>query len=735
MPNASGCGDGGAYGYESSPFQVGLIENYDHNGDKAGYEETLDFWEEYVKGGVSRSDIRYFFDNATLDSVIDARPYRFLNFLKDHNDQNALTYIKYCLELNEHVNRYMGDLWSYEIPDTSEIEEFIKRISKASTSKEFKPRYEFLKIRSYGAIKDNAGVMKVWDKNKKMLPSPLRDRMEGYVGGVLYREGKYPEALDYFSKTGDRNSIEWCVEKLAGTDNLTKLYNHNPNSGAIPFILQDFMNYIIGSTNAGRLLNAGSGAKFYNNNYEEVTASDLRTQINDMKNLCDIVLSEGKSDNLKMWATALGVLQAIEGNPEKAIQTLHNAENLSGDALSDKNFENFKLWVLLLNSGKGNYKADEEFASALETKYNQVRNLQARKSKDYSKEAMKRRKNWETKNDTDYEFLTQFMREEVPAHFILNHQPEKAMAYLAMMEDMPVDYNSSSFYYSLQSGLNEELTLDQAKSFREYVVSDKDNNNPIDRVMKKYADKYENLANDVVGTRLMREGKFKEALPYLAEVDKKWIGTQPIASYLRSYLPSADYYNFQRNYTQPSPAGITNNYNYKANFCAEMIEAMEDFDNLSGDKKAHKALDLAALCHYASPLGDGWALSDYAWSSTEPTNEFTEMMKTWINKSLSNAQSDKTKNLAYFALLSIPDTKQKSTYGDFYYYEFPYGYTTRNNNKVDRYYLVSPSAAQKTGLTFIKSHWNQNDMPYQMSHCDVLKSYVAGNFISKPSYY
>lgn len=736
LPPAFGCGVEREGGYMTSPFKVGLMEKFDYDGDKAGYDETLDFWEGYVNGNISRKDIRHFFDNASLKSLKSGESYKFYDYLTSTNDKNAINYINYCLELNQLIDVYMGYLWDYETPDTEDIKEFIQKINKVSTSKEFKPRYEFLKIRAYGAIKDNDGVMKIWEKNKKMEPSPLRDRLEGYVGGVLYREGKYPEALEYFSKAGDRNSIEWCVEKLAGSDNLAKLYNYNPNSAAIPFILQDYMNYIIGTTNAGRLLSLPNVNKFYDINYDEVSVEDIKSQIKEMKNLCQKALAEEKSNNLKMWATALGVLQGIDGDTPEALATLQIAKNLPGDELSDNNLDNFTLWALMLNSGKGNDRIDAEFANNLEKKYNEIWKLIKINSRDYSKEGISKRnsENFD-KSKSDAVFITEFMKEETPAHFISLNQPQRAMAFLTIIEELPSDDYSYSYYYDLQNSLDKLISLDQAKEFLKFIENGSPSN-PIDKVMKKYADQYENLANDVIGTRLMREGKFKEALPYLSKVDRKWIGTQPVAAYLRGYTPTnADYYKFQRQNTHPAQAGRTNNYNYKANYCADVIAKIEAFENSSGDEKARNAVDLAALTHFASPLGDGWALSEYNWSSTEPVNEFTEMMRNWIREALKYSKSDKTKSLAYFALLSIPDTKKESDYTDSYYYLFPYDHTVKENNKVDRYYLDSPSNEQMTGLNWFKSYWDNSEDLYYVSSCDILKSYVAGRFINKPSYY
>ena len=308
-----------------------------------------------------------------------------------------------------------------------------------------------------------------------------------------------------------------------------------------------------------------------------------------------------------------------------------------------------------------------------------------------------------------------------------------------MIDALPAVESSAPYYYQLISNLNNNLSLEEVKRFRDYILSD-NVTNPIDRVMKKNNIDNENFVNDVIGTRLIREGNFREALPYLADIDLKWIGKQPVSPYFRHHPTNAEYYKFRRSDTSATSSNINYNYNYKANFCAEILNLIDDYSNSSGDEKAKNALDIAAMCHFASVVGDGWALTDYSWSGAGPESDaLTDMMKVWANRAREAAVSDNLKSMAYYALLSVSDSKQKSDYGDYYYYNYPFGFTSKGytpngNPIVDRYYLNSPSTIQKQGLQFIASHWNDNNLPYYIKSCDVLKSYVAGNFISKPIY-
>ena len=712
-------------GYFSSPFSLSGTPASTEDEITPGYNETLDFWTGYTGGNVDREDIRKFFDEANSDSLQYGRPYRFYTYLERQGDNQAMSYIRDCMELNELVEEYNNMLWDYDTVSPTDIRQLISRIDKVSTSTPFKPRYEFLKIRAYGAIKDNDGVMKVWKKNEKSkdLSPALRNRMAGYVGGVLYRQEKYPEALDYFIQSGDDNSIRWCVEKLAGADNLAKLYNHDPNSAAISYVLEDFINYLIAESHAEEYENYFT---VYDPEIRETLGLkdyDVEAQTGEMMALCRRVLEEGKSNNPMMWATTLGTLQTLEGNIEEGLNTLKDAKNLNGTGSMRDNLDNFTLWALMLDSGKGNNESDREFANAFDAYYKKVEKESLAASRDFSKKTRDARSTYDFPAYPSYNFLTNFMKEEAVKHYNKVGQPQRAMAYLAMIDNLPA-VNGTEYYGEIRDMINETGPVADGIAFIKYAESPTPADD-IDRLMQPYAKKYLNLANDAVGTRLMREGKFKEALPYLSKVDPKWARTQPIAPYLDDCIIFPEYYDFAKtsHHTNWDPYHST--INYKATFCAEMIDAMEEYDKLSGDDKALKALEIAGMCHFASPQGKGWGISDYAWSTTKPENEFTDMMRKWIDRAVSHATAVNTKMLAYYGLLSLSSGKGE--------YDYLYPITTKYDYNTGKTYycLDSPTPAQLKALDYIASHWYMDNLPSHISHCDVLSAYVGGKFMSK----
>lgn len=713
------------YGYASSPFRI--INGLGNEGLKPvpAFDETIDFWASYTKGKVKRDDISKFFNNATLDSL-SARRYAFTDYLKRNRDEKALQYIARCLEFSDALEDYQGHLWDYNKPSTDGFKTILAKVNAAPAAAPFADRYNFLRIRLYGAMKDNDALIALWNSHGKNMPkSVLRDRMEGYVGGALYRQGNYVEALDYFSRLGDETSIGWCIDKLVGAESLENLYRHSPNSLAISYILEDYINYLIASTNAGRknqkIGGDDSDYTFYSSDIRELInrkVYDTYAETESMAKLCEKVLQEGKSDNPMMWATALGVIQGVRGNAEAAMATLRKAKSMNGTPKMRENLDNFAVWVLLLNSGKGNEAVDREFAQVFGQVYADAYKKAYAVVHDYTPSKDEERFYYTDNRKPVNRFLNNFFAEEAVAHFLALHQPQRALAVLAMLDDLPqVDF-SNTFLVRLRYMMDKERPMADALAFLDYATAG-DSSNPIDGLMQKYAAKYTDLANDVIGTRLMRQGDFEKALPYLSAVDPKWIRSQAIAPYLRNDYYEPGYYSFSRGNSSFWKPYLSNE---KARFCSEMVTAQRDFAALSGDKKARKALKIAAMLHFGSPLGDGWAISEYSWSIMEPENEFTGQMRKWINEALRFDAMPETKCIAYYAALTMPSTKED------YFYQYPIGYSYGTN----KYYIDAPTNLQMQGLQYLASYMDRVKDCRFISHCDVLESYVNHKFIPKP---
>ena len=741
---ASACGPDNSTPYDTRPFKLvkdAPASDYDPdwNGPEKSQDETCDFWNSYTNGEISRDDVKEYFHEVNFDSFPYERAYPLIALLDRKGDSTAIQYIRDCMEFNKLSTAYQLESWDYERRDPTALRDFEARISKRRGGSAFDPRYALLRMRIAGVLHDDEQILKIWEsRGKTMEPSALRDRMGGFVGGVYYRRKDYRTALDYFYAAGDNNSILWCIDAISGPENLHQLYDHTPNSIATLYVLEDYVDYLIGATYAGRRNNFNS-PYFYDDRYgERDDIFGAVAQRDDFIRLCDSVVADGRCENPMAWASAKGVLQCLADDAESGLQTLREARGMKGDETALTNLDRMELWALLLLSGKGDRKFDNEFINAFSRFYAEAKAESLRKSRNYGSSV-----NRPVIDMPTYDYLTRFFAEEAIAHFTALSQPARALAVMAALDDLPISpgYNNE-FMQRMRNNIFSGLTEPEALSFIS-LAEGKDCDGLLDAYFHPYAAKYINTAYDAFGTRLLRASRFEEALEYLGRIDDKWFVTQAIYPYLNrywGYSPAyfAQYYSFSRH---RNGEGIWTPYrpsNVKADFCADMIAAMSEYERLSGDAKAKKAFEIAALYHYASPLGDCWAISDYGWSSAKPCNEFTDACGDWLRKACTTATDPTTKCKIYYAIIATP-MRYDGPHKNYPYYADNLEGRTYTKFAIDatwqtpkRYYWDYKTSLGTEAMDYLASHRDIVESDDVMRSCDMLSDYAAGKFIANP---
>lgn len=212
-----------------------------------GDSETIDFWYDYCGGMVLKKDIREFLYNATYYAFLrGAETDNFSKYLRTEFKSEAIDFLADCLLFNEELAYYHNEEWDYTTPHSNERFKMVVDdidISKCPSDSPLHPRYVFLKMRGEMAMRDWDKVVGLWNNyGKNTISSALRDRMEGYYAGALYHLGRPEEAIDVFYRLGDNNSILWCMSDMIGIDGLNKLYERNPHSTALLYVMQDYIN-------------------------------------------------------------------------------------------------------------------------------------------------------------------------------------------------------------------------------------------------------------------------------------------------------------------------------------------------------------------------------------------------------------------------------------------------------------------------------------------------------------
>ena len=206
-------------------------------------------WQKLTSSKIPLSDIRQVVYKYTLDQMHSLMSVNstnaFASWIKSNNDQEILDFLilaKKC----EKTRGEMLDPWYYPSKNDgshlslSEIEE----VAKSYKGKRLKDRYVLQAVRAMVSQKKYTEIVDYWAEVEASLPEGvIKDMITEYVLGAYSRTDMIDEALEHFIKSGDLNSIIYCLRQKGEirdvVSELECINRYAPDSRQIPEILQD----------------------------------------------------------------------------------------------------------------------------------------------------------------------------------------------------------------------------------------------------------------------------------------------------------------------------------------------------------------------------------------------------------------------------------------------------------------------------------------------------------------
>lgn len=560
--------------YVFSAYHRNTVEN-------TFYPRMKAFWLDYsplIKAQPSDIDaLSYVEDNfdESDNSVIRAA--------REKKDTEMLNYLR---QLTQYLNICYNISMSWDYPseeETAHRNRTLKMVAiraRDYSGTRLAPQYHLLVMRCQMVLGEHKKNLAYWNNVKdKLAPSVYKDMMRDIYAGALVNSGNIDEASSIYYELGDMASIMWLKRDERNLEGIKREYARDPKSPSLIFLVQDFVN------------NASDTR--YSANLYASSCPETDNEIKGFIALAQKVLKDGKTDCPALWQSAMGYLNHSIGNSQQGISQLTQAMTMKGTDRMRDNARTCRLVATCESTKPGKQLYDFLFTE-LKWLLQAERNDAPSSTGEY---APIQNHYSEVLQNIVYDTLD-------PA---LTQAGDTNMRSLIMTWMERHDLGDYEGFSPDWKNLLDNLTAQETIDFNNRLGSKM---TPFENWLSENTKIEPNYFNDLVGTKMIREGRFQEAIPYLQKVSMSFLNSQPIASYV-----AARNYKFQPCLVpqyEYRDGVISLKNNQKLEFCRDMIAAKAEFQKATtGAEKAMAAYKIAGFYLQASFRGNCWYLSRY----------------------------------------------------------------------------------------------------------------------------
>ncbi|MBQ3961001.1 MAG: hypothetical protein II683_04340 [Muribaculaceae bacterium] len=573
------------------------------------------------------------------------------------NDQETLDYLQLLIKYMQACDAFDENRWNYPTAEEKAAAlrdmQYINNRARSYEGARYRSQYGLLVMRTYMMMNKPTSVMQTWETMGKSLPeSVYKDKMKNIYAWGLLKSGKRQEACEIYAEQGDMTSIKWCVRDKRNLKGIKEEYAANPNSPTLVFLVQDFVN------NAQETADAGSPEVMQ---YVEAT-SIYENEIKQFIAFAGDVVKKGKTKSPAMWQAASGFLNYMIGNQSAALKQLTEAQKMKG---TQRMKDNARACYLLVATKDA--KPDKKYYDFLK------KELLWLGEKDKEDQTM-----GEDGYSSHYaEVINRVTNSALIPQFEAWNRPEVVVNLKAMLALYPKrDYMANSLnIFGEEWYMIDDLTAQETIDYRNYLNSTPGND--FERWLMTFVDKKvnNNVLNDLIGTKYLREGNFDAALPYLQQVPASYISTLGLSRYMarRDYHKErwmgrqiVDYESTYWSGEDYGPKEVKTNQ--RLEFCQDVIDLKRQLANArNNEEKAKIEYNLASILYQASYKGDCWYLTRYAQSAYDSIDYKNEadligQSIALLNNCKQHTSDFRLKEKALYALAFVPHGDEIFTY-------------------------------------------------------------------------
>ena len=508
------------------------------------------------------SEEEYFWFNA--DDVIKAA--------RQKGDALMVSYVENLKKYIDCANVERDKLYEWNYPSKQQIAQqqkdlqTIRTYALGKTKSKLRSQHALLYMRCNMLLGRHQENITYWEQTAKdFIDTIYKEMMQNIYAGALYKSGRQAEAAEIFAEMGDCNSLMTQFYKKRSYQAIRQHYLENPTSKVLPFLVQDFVN------NAQEAADSDGFGKLFVRNL-------TKEEVWQMRNFCDMVVKEGKTDTPILWKTAKAWLEYMFGDKQQATKDILAATKLDGTVRMKECARAIMLYITA-NQAKDSKDFDDYLTDELTWLDEKI-------------------KEPEEINDGYFYRVKDRLTHQVLSKRYTNRSSE-AVALL-----------NSAGSYRYQEYID-TMRVDRLEKYLMYT------NTPaktkLDKYLKARIEKNDTILEDLIGTKYLRLCQWDKAIKWLEHVPAKYYNEKGYQIY--AYVRKTDIEPWikrqwitDENYEYARKYNWTIRENPKLNFAKEMQMKEGTLHLLSGKARQQSCYDLAVRYAQANFTGDCWYL-------------------------------------------------------------------------------------------------------------------------------
>lgn len=574
-----------------------------------------------------------------------------MNTASSKGDHEMMAYLKLLNRYLETCNAYATDAWDY--PTKQELARRrnsfanILAAAKAYRGANLRPLYVLLQMRVNMMLGNHSANIALWNATaSKLHQSAWRDAMRNIYARALLKSGQRSRACDIYAEQGDVKSIKAAMKNFRNLAGIKSVFAQNPNAPTLTYLVQDFVN------NVQETLDQKSAGLDDAEWFKIIDARQVFRK--DALAFVQFALDAAENDKVKspsLWLAAASMTDYLIGNHERALTIAEKAVNAEGTQRMKDNARAIRLLVSTRTS-----KPTDDYTDFLLTEFRWLDNK------------IKEERGSDGEYDNHYtDVKDRVVHKGLEPLFRGAGMDNTALALCAMMSAESNNYimsqskNPTDSYrnnYNVMYGPWDEyfckmdsLTADRLADYYQYISSV--HKNAFETYCTQNIFHNSDYFNDLIGTKLIAEGRFADAIPYLKKVSTALLSSQLISIY-----------SSQRQYDKPRWFGkqkvneayepVAVNRNAKLDFCIDMTSRLSQYSLArEGNDKQQMAYDLAVRYYQASCYGDCWYLTHYYRSVMDSARSWEKDFAAETVKYLNVAKQSNDMRLRYNSLYAL----------------------------------------------------------------------------------